>query len=132
MKLTRRKALQAARATALSPLAAHILTAAQVPAAPKEGKGTPKIAVGMGDGGTAAGRGASAQDRGAAAGRIKQLGVDHVLSGGPGALPWTVESLTAVMAPWKAADIEVSNLMINVSKDIICGKAGKKPAKDIE
>ena len=137
MKFSRRKALQAVSASALSPLAAHVLSAAQIPAPPKEGKGTPKIAVGMGDGGGAVGgrganRGANDADRSAAARRIRQLGVDNVLSGGPQMLPWTTESLTAMMEPWKAAGVEVSNLMINVSGDIIYGKTGNRRDEDIE
>lgn len=136
MKISRRKAIQTAGAMSLSPLAAHVVSAAQVPAPPKESKGSPKIAVGMTDGvlpgGGAGGRGATDNDRAAAARRIKQLGVDHVLSGGPGALPWTEQSLTAVMAPWKAAGVSVSNLMINLSQDILYGKAGAKRDEDIE
>ncbi|MDQ6706970.1 MAG: mannonate dehydratase, partial [Acidobacteriota bacterium] len=81
----------------------------------------------MGDGG--GGRGG---DRGAAARRVKQLGVDHVLSGGPGALPWSEQTLTALMEPWKTAGVEVSNLMINVSSDIIYGKTGNKRDEEIE
>jgi len=128
MNLTRRRAIQAAGAGALSPLAAHVLSAAQIPPAPKEGKGTPKLAVGMTDGGG----GGAGGDRSAAARRIKQLGVDHVLSGGPGALPWTEQVLTTLMEPWKAAGIEVSNLMIGLSPDIIYGKTGNKRDEDIE
>lgn len=122
MKFSRRKAIQSVGAGALSPLAAHLLSATQAPPAPKEGNGTPKIAVGMGDGGP---------DRSAAAKRIKQLGVDHVLSGGPAALPWTEQSLNAVMQPWKTAGISVSNLMINLSPEILYGKAGNKRDEDI-
>ncbi|MDQ6678429.1 MAG: mannonate dehydratase [Acidobacteriota bacterium] len=137
MSITRRRAIQAAGAGALSPLAAHVLSAAQlsaaqIPPAPKEGKDTPKIAVGMADGGGGAGQGSGKVDRSAAVRRIKQLGVDHVLSGGPGALPWTEQVLTALMEPWKAAGIEVSNLMIGLSPDIIYGKTGNKRDEDIE
>ena len=126
LNLSRRAAIWAASAAALSPLAVDELQAAQVPAAPKEGKGTPKLAVGMEYGGPITG------DRAAAARRIKQIGVDHVLSGGPQVLPWTTESLAGVMAPWKAAGVQVSNLMINVSSDIIYAKPGKKRDEDIE
>ena len=80
----------------------------------------------MADGGSLTG------DRAAAARRVKQLGVNHVLSGGPNAIPWTTEMLATVMEPWKAAGVEVSNLMINVSPDIIYGKAGNKRGEDIE
>jgi mannonate dehydratase len=133
MKFTRRKAMQAFGATAMMPLAApEQLSAIQVPAPPKEGEHTPKIAVSMGDGGAgAAGRGPNA-DRTIAPRRIKQLGVDHVLGGGPGALPWTEQTLSALFEPWKAAGIEVANLMINLSPDILYGKPGNKRDEDIE
>ena len=123
MKMTRRTAFQALSAAAL---AAEAAQGAQVPPAPKESKGTPKIAVGMADGGPMSG------DRAASAKRVKQLGVDHVLSGGPPALPWTAEGLTTVMEPWKNAGVTVSNLMINLSPDIIYGRTGNKRDEDIE
>ena len=123
MKITRRTAL---RSVGGSALAAQLLHGAQVPPAPKEGKGTPKLAVGMADGGPLTG------DRGQAAKRVKQLGVDHVLSGGPPVLPWTTASLAAFMEPWKASGVEVANLMINVSPAIIYGKAGNQRDEDIE
>ena len=129
-RYTRRKALQTASAVALSPIAAPLLSAAQVPAAPKEGKDTPKIALGMGDGGGT--RGQNNPDRSASVRRIKQLGVDNVLSGGPGRLPWTVETLTSVMEPWKTGGIQVGNLMIGLSNDILYGKPGNKRDEDIE
>jgi mannonate dehydratase len=119
MILTRRKALQAAGAGAL---AQHVLSAAQVPVAPKEGAGTPKIAVGMADGGP----------RSVAPVRIKQLGVDHVLGGGPPTLPWSSELLAGVMGPWRASGVEVSNLMIGLSPDILYGRPGNKRDEDIE
>jgi mannonate dehydratase len=118
--------------------AAMPLAAAQVPAPPKEGKDTPKIALGMGDGGgggIGSGRGAASNtlpsDSTAGPQRIKQLGVDHVLGGG-GAVPWTEQSLNATMERWKAAGISVSNLMINLSNDILYGRAGDKRDEDIE
>jgi len=109
---------------ALAPVAAAPLAAAQVPMAPKEGKDTPKIAVGMGDG--FAGTDAQARVK-----RIKQLGVNNVLSGGPPS-PWTEQTLNTVMAPWKEMGITVGNLMINLSPDIIYGRKGDKRDKDIE
>lgn len=126
MKFTRRMAIQMAGSSALIPAAADTLSAAQVPQAPKESDRTPKIALGMGDGFAA-----GATDPAEGPRRIKQLGVNHVLSGG-GAAPWTEESLKKSMAPWKAMGIQVSNLMINLSPDIIYGKAGTKRDEDIE
>ncbi len=119
MKFTRRMAVQMVGSGALLSGAAEVGEAAQVPAAPKESAGTPKIALGMGDGFAAGVADASAGPR-----RIKQLGVNHVLGGG-GLPPWTEESLGKTMAPWKAMGIQVSNLMINLSPEILYGKAGR-------
>jgi len=131
MKFSRRTALQLVGATALAP-AAIPAGAAQIPAPPKESANTPKIAVSTGDTGIAGGRGAQPPaDPSAGPRRVKQLGVDHVLGGG-GRVPWTEEALTRLMAPWKAESIQVANLMINLSNDIIYGKAGDKRDKDIE
>ncbi|MCW5979943.1 MAG: mannonate dehydratase [Bryobacteraceae bacterium] len=63
--------------------------------------------------------------------RIKQLGVDHVLGGGP-RVPWTEENLKPIMDRWKAAGITVGNLMIGLSRDILYGKAGDKRDQDLE
>ena len=134
----------------MAPAAPSLLAAAQVSPRPKEGKDTPKIALGMGDGGGMrgtpgqAGAGAGARPAGPVAApgaaapdpsvgprRIKQLGVDHVLGGG-GPVPWTESSLMAIMERWKAAGITVGNLMINLSPDILYGKAGNKRDEDIE
>jgi len=94
MKFSRRTVIEVLGAGTLTPAAATSLAAAQVPPPPKEGKDTPKIALGMGDGGGGfgGGRGASAAanpastDPMAGAHRIKQLGVNHVL-GGLGGVP---------------------------------------------
>jgi mannonate dehydratase len=118
-------------ASALAP-AALPLEAAQIPAPPKESSGTPKIAVSTGDTGLPGGRGTPPPaDPTAGPRRVKQLGVNHVL-GGFGGVPWTEESLTKMMAPWKAEGISVDNLMINLSNDIIYGKTGNKRDEDIE
>jgi len=131
MTFSRRTALQIVGASALTPAAAS-LEAAQIPAPPKESAGTPKIAIAIGDTGLPGGRGTPPPaDPQAGPRRVKQLGVNHVL-GGFGGVPWTEESLTKLMAPWKAEGIEVANLMINLSNDIIYGKTGNKRDEDIE
>jgi mannonate dehydratase len=116
-------------AGALTPVGAMQMRAAQVPAPPKEGKDTPKIALGMGDAGATAN--APTPDPTAGPRRIKQLGVNHVLGGG-GPVPWTEESLNATMEHWKTAGITVGNLMINLSADILYGRTGNKRDEDIE
>jgi mannonate dehydratase len=120
-------------ASAFMPAAAP-LSAAQVPQPPKEGPGTPKIALGMGDSGMGApgmrgGGGGSDPLEGPR--RIKQIGVNNVL-GGFGPTPWTEERLNTLMAPWKEMGIKVGNLMINLSPDILYGKPGNKRDEDIE
>jgi mannonate dehydratase len=78
---------------------------------PAEGKGTPRICLGAFGGNEAMLR------------NLKQIGVNYVLSGGP-RIPWTEESLTAYMKPFKAAGIEVINLMIGGFNDVIYGRPG--------
>ena len=133
MKFTRRTAMEVMGAGAMLPFAAAPADAAQVPPPPKESASTPKISLGMGDAGFGAGGGRGQQNVDPSIGprRIKQLGVDHVLSGGP-QIPWTEESLNNTMARWKAAGISVSNLMINLGNDITYGKPGEKRDQDIE
>ena len=116
-------------AGALTPVGAMQMRAAQVPAAPKEGKDTPKIALGMGDAGATAN--SATPDPTVAPRRIKQLGVNHVLGGG-GPVPLTEESLNATMERWKTAGISVGNLMINLSADILYGRTGNRRDEDIE
>ena len=137
MKFSRRAAMEILGAVALTPAAEGPLAAAQVPAAPKEGKDTPKIALSMVDGGGFGGGGRGGAevntppDPLAGPRGIKQLGVDHVLGGVPGS-PWTEPSLNAVLERFKAVDITVGNLMINLSSDILYGKPGNKRDEDIE
>ena len=126
--------MQIAGASSMAPVA--MLEAAQVPAPPKEGPNTPKIALGMGDGGGTAGRGAAAAgatppDPLAGPRKIKQLGVNNVL-GGLGGTPWTEQGLNTLMERWKQSGITVGNLMINLSNDILYGKPGNKRDEDIE
>lgn len=133
MKFSRRTALEILGAGALAPGVAFSQGVNQVPAPPKESKDTPKIAVGMGDSGVPMGRGAAggaASDSTEGPRRIKQLGVNYVLSGGP-RVPWTESSLTTVMKPWTDMGITVGNLMINLTPDILYGKEGAKRDDDI-
>ena len=145
MKFSRRTAMEVLGAGSLTSLTMP-LEAAHVPAPPKESKDTPKIALGMGDGG---GFGGGRGGRGGAGGqsspagntpppdplagprRIKQIGVDHVL-GGLGGIPWTEQSLQNAMERWKSVDITVGNLMIGLTPDILYGRPGNKRDEDIE
>ena len=75
-----------------------------------EGKDTPKICLEAGLGAPA---GASPEEAAAAAGRrIRQLGVDHVISGGP-RIPWEEAGLKEMMDRLKANGLTLANLMIS-------------------
>ncbi|WP_257659276.1 mannonate dehydratase [Parapedobacter lycopersici] len=56
--------------------------------------------------------------------KIKQLGVDHVLMGGP-PIPWTVEGLRGIMDRFKAAGLTVINMMIGGHPNTIYGREGR-------
>src|SRR5207237_6390851 len=75
-RFSRRKLIEAAGVAAFAAPAVH---AAKMPEPRFEGKDTPKLALGMGDGG---GGGAPGSNE-AGLKRIKQIGVDYVLGGGP-------------------------------------------------
>ncbi len=56
--------------------------------------------------------------------KIKQLGVDYVLTGGP-QIPWTEKSLTEVMDQYKEEGLKVINMMIGGFDKIIYGREGR-------
>lgn len=56
--------------------------------------------------------------------KIKQLGVDNVLMGGP-PIPWTEESLYAIMGAFKEEGLTVVNMMIGGHPNTIYGREGR-------
>jgi mannonate dehydratase len=100
--------MQAAGAAAAAPAA----LAAQAKWPPAEGNGTPRICLGSSQTPT------EAHMR-----HLKQIGVDYVLMGGP-RIPWTEESLRAILDRYKAGGITVCNLMIGGFNNVIWGKPG--------
>jgi len=95
--------------------------AAAMPAPRFEGPDTPKICLISGDGG----RG----DAAAAAKRIKQLGVNHVIAGA-GRIPWTEEQLKGILERYRGWGLEVGNIMIGGFNNAIYARAGRD--EDIE
>ena len=55
---------------------------------------------------------------------IKQLGVDHVLMGGP-ATPWTEESLNEIINRFRTNGLEIINMMIGGFPNAIYGREGR-------
>lgn len=106
--LTRRRMMQAAGVSATA-----ALPAASAPAPVTwPVKGTPKICLGA----------QPALDE-AGARRLRQVGVDYVLMGGP-RMPWTEESLNERLVRFKAMGITICNMMIGGFNDVIWGRAG--------
>jgi mannonate dehydratase len=87
-----------------------------------EGPDTPKLCLGVGDGGRAP---EGQEDVGPK--RIKQLAVDYVL-GGLGRIPWTEADLRARIERYKAAGLTLYNLMIGGFPNTIHGR----PGRDVE
>src|SRR5262249_24302842 len=73
---------------------------------PSERSDTPKICLEMGDGLLAAGALSESGMR-----RVKQLGVDHVLMGGP-AIPWQEKDVRSRMDLLKTGGLSLGNMMI--------------------
>ena len=79
---------------------------------PSEGEGTPKICLGV----------PAALDE-AGMRRLKQIGVDRVLTGGP-KIPWGEADLRALIDRFKSGGLTLCNLMISGFDDIIWGRPG--------
>src|SRR5262245_49900381 len=113
LEFSRRRMLQAMSVAAV--LRATSSKTSAAPAAkdfrmPSEGKDTPKICLGVrGDLDEAGMR------------QLKQVGVDHVLSGGP-KIPWEESDLRARIERFKAGGLTLCNLMIAGFNDVIWGK----------
>jgi mannonate dehydratase len=84
-----------------------------------EGPDTPRLCLGSGDGGRAAG----GQEENALR-RIKQLGVDYVLGGGP-RIPWQEADLQTRIERLKAEGLTLCNLMIGGFRNTIYGRPGR-------
>ncbi len=113
--LSRRKMIKAVGATALlTPLGD-----AAVPQERGEDCDTPKICLEMGAGRLAAGNLDEAGMR-----RVKQLGVDHVLMGGP-PIPWRDDQIRLIMDRLRAGGLTLGNMMIAGFPNAIYGRPGR-------
>ena len=123
LDISRRAILRGMATTALAPVILPLATAAQPDkkpwwlgdGMPQEGTSTPKIAtaISLTDGIT------DEAIRG-----VVQIGVYHVLSGGP-AIPWSVEQLSPIVDKLKAAGVKLGNLMIGGFPNTIYGRPGR-------
>jgi mannonate dehydratase len=55
---------------------------------------------------------------------VKQIGVNHVLSGGP-PIPWDVAQLTAIIEKLRSGGLELGNLMIGGFPNTLYGRPGR-------
>ncbi len=100
---------------------------------PQEGPDTPKLAssINFGWAGSAAPSGSqpgTVMGQGLTQEAIRgvvQIGVYHVLGGGPPALPWDTSVLQPAADKLKAAGVTLGNLMINLHTDILYGRPGR-------
>ena len=115
--------LKAAGAAALGAAYGASPAAAAVQSGPHfEGKDTPKICLEMG---LAPPAGVAAEEAAAAsAHRIRQLGVEHVISGGP-RIPWEESRLREMMDRLKANGLTLANLMISGFPNAIYNRPGR-------
>jgi mannonate dehydratase len=125
MKLSRRNLIEAAGlaavATPASPAAAETMPPNQF-----EGKDTPKICLALGDAGVPQD---AANREQAVARRIRQLGVNWVLSGGP-RIPWEASQIQEQMEGLRAVGLTLGNLMIVGFNNAIYARPGRD--EDIE
>jgi mannonate dehydratase len=110
-KLPRRSFFGAAGAFALTPSLARPVAAADWP--PSEGQGTPRLCLGTGP---------SADEKQMR--RFRQIGIEHVLMGGP-PIPWNEADLRALVERFRAGGLAVANLMISGFPNTIYGRPGR-------
>jgi mannonate dehydratase len=79
---------------------------------PAEGKDTPRICLGF-----------YGPVEEAGMRRVKQIGVDHVLTGGP-AIPWSEADIRARIDRFQAGGLTLCNVMISGFNDVIWGRPG--------
>jgi mannonate dehydratase len=84
-----------------------------------EGKDTPKIGLGVGDGNAP-----GANDIAASCHRLKQIGVDWALSGGP-PIPWEEAQIKELIDHYQSHGITLGNLMIGGFNNAIYNRPGK-------
>lgn len=123
---SRRTMLKAAGAAALGIPAAYVVSPSAEAAQSRprfEGKDTPKICLEAGLGGAAPGVSPD-EAAAAAARRIRQLGVDHVISGG-GRIPWEESRLREMMDRLKRNGLTLANLMISGFPNAIYNRPDK-------
>jgi mannonate dehydratase len=111
--IRRRQVLESLAAVAVAGAPARAAGAAPAFAGmPSEGPDTPKICLGYwGEVDEAGMR------------RVKQIGVDHVLTGGP-AIPWTEADVRARIERFRAGGLTLCNMMISGFNDVIWGRPG--------
>jgi mannonate dehydratase len=114
-RLRRREALAAIAAPALVALPARAAAPPKFARMPPEGKDTPKICLGYYGSVDAAGMR-----------RVKQIGVDHVLTGGP-RIPWTEADVRARIEGFEAGGLTLCNMMISGFNDVIWGGPSAEP-----
>jgi mannonate dehydratase len=126
MAISRRHLIESAGLAALaSPSPA---AAAEMPENKFEGPTTPKLGLAVGDGAIGfAGADSDRQEAGAR--RIKQLGVNWVLSGGP-RIPWEASQLIEQRERLKSWGLTLGNLMIAGFNNAIYARPGRD--EDIE
>jgi len=133
-KVSRRKILKTAGVAALAMPAAYGASALSLPVTSRatahgrrplvEGKDTPKICLDAATGGPPGNASGSNDEVAAAAQRIRQLGVDHVISGG-GRIPWEESRLKNMMDRLKSNGLIVANLMIAGFPNAIYNRPGR-------
>ncbi|MGC8794765.1 MAG: mannonate dehydratase, partial [Bryobacteraceae bacterium] len=106
--------IRTAGAAAVAPT---LLRAARKPWPILEGPDTPKLCLGTWDGGDP-----NRPEIGMR--RIKQLGVNYVLGGGP-KVPWQEDELRALIGRYKANGLTLYNLMISGFPNTIYGRPGR-------
>jgi mannonate dehydratase len=122
-KISRRKLMQTAGVASVAAMSPPPMNAASMPGPRFEGKDTPKLCLGIGDGGPLP-QGTPDETAATGARRLLQLGVEHAITG-MGRIPWDEETLRTLLDRHKKNGITIANIMISGFNRAIYNRPGK-------
>src|SRR5437016_9450909 len=98
-KISRRRLMQTAGVASVAAMSPPPMNAATMPGPRFESKDTPKLCLSIGDGGPLP-QGTPEENAAAGARRLRQLGVEHAITG-MGRIPWDEETLRGTLDRYK-------------------------------
>jgi mannonate dehydratase len=122
-KVSRRRWMQTAGAVGAAAMAPPAIDAATMPGPRFEGKDTPKLCLGIGDGGPLP-QGTPEEVIPVACRRLRQIGVAYAITG-VGRIPWEENTIRGLLDSYNKNGVTIANIMISGFNRAIYNRPGK-------